>query len=103
MKHLIDTNLIQTLGLDKLSPEEQEQILVDIGDVIYQSIISRAIQALSNKDKVELDHLLADKPDFDQIGNFMYEHIPHIDRIAEEEINNFKKIALQTVQGVAAA
>jgi hypothetical protein len=103
MKHLIDNNLIHTLGLDKLSIEEQEQILVDIGDVIYSSIISRAIQVMSNKDKVEFDHLLSDKPDFDKLGEFIYEHVPNIDRIAEEEISNFKKIAIDTVQGVVAA
>jgi hypothetical protein len=100
MKNLIDNNLIHTLGLDKLSIEEQEQILVDIGDVIYSSIISRAIQVMSNKDKVEFDHLLSDKPDFDKLGEFIYEHVPHIDKIAEEEISNFKKIAIDTVQGV---
>lgn len=103
MKQIIDNNLIHSLGLDKLSLDEQEQILVDIGDVIYSSIISRAILAMSNKDKVEFDHLLADKPDFDKLGEFIYEHVPNIDKIAEEEISNFKKVAFDTVQGVVAA
>ncbi len=102
MKTIVDNNLILSLGLDKLTPEEQEQILVDIGDVIYDSIISRALRELSEKDKIELDHLLADRPDFDRLGSFLHDRVPHIDRIAAEEINNFKKLALDTVNSVAA-
>ena len=102
MKKIIDNNLIVSLGLDKLSPAEQEQILVDIADVVYDSIISRAIKAMSDKDKTMFEHLLADHPDFDTLGEFIYTHVPHIDRIAEEEINNFKKVALETVGAITA-
>jgi hypothetical protein len=101
MKQVVDNNLIVSLGLDKLSPAEQEHILADIGDVIYDSIIARAIKEMSDKDKIELEHLLADRPDFDRLGEFIYTHVPHIDRIAQEEIVNFKNIALNTVSGMA--
>lgn len=103
MKSLVDVNLIKALGLDKLPPEEQEKLLLQIGDVIYESIIGRAIKALNVKDKIELEHMLADNPSFETIGEFMYAKIPNIDKIAEEEIGSFKKIALDTFRTAVAA
>jgi hypothetical protein len=75
---------------------------VEIGDVIYDSIIARAIRGMSEVDKNQLEKLLAGSPDFDILGEFIYTHVPHIDEIAEEEISNFKKIAIDTVSAVVA-
>jgi hypothetical protein len=103
MKHITDKNLIKTLGLDNLPPADQEKLLLQIGDCIYEAIIARTLKAMTPTDKVELEHLLAENPSFEIIGEFIYSRVPNIDTIAEEEINTFKKIALDTIQVAVAA
>lgn len=95
MKKLVNVNLIKSLGLEVLSNEEQEKIILQISDVIYDSIITRSIGKLDKKAKVELEFMLAHNPSSDELGKFLYEKVPHLDRIAEEEITSFKKIALE--------
>ncbi len=102
MKQIIDTKLLQQLGLDTLPIKDQERLMMSIGDAIYDSIIARAIRAMNSKDKVEFEHMLADNPTFDSLGEFIYKAVPGIDKIAEEEIKSFQKIALETFQSAYA-
>jgi len=95
MKKLINVNLIKSLGLEYLSLEEQEKIILHASDIIYDSIITRSIGKLDSKAKIELEFMLAHNPSSEEIGKFLYEQVPHLDRIAEEEITSFKKIALE--------
>ncbi len=96
MKNLINTNLIKNLGLDNLSPEDQEKLILRISDTLYEAIIARSLGKLSSKDKTELEYMLAHNPTSESLGAFIYEKVPQIDQIAEEEITSFKKIVLST-------
>ncbi len=95
MKKIADINLLKSLGLDALPVADQEAMLLQIGDVIYESIISRVLGELKSKEKTDLDYMLTHNPTPEQIGEFMSEKVPHIDQIATEEIEAFKSIALK--------
>jgi succinate dehydrogenase flavin-adding protein (antitoxin of CptAB toxin-antitoxin module) len=96
MINISDANLIQTLGLQNLKETDLKKILSDIGDVIYESIIMRAIKSMSEENKQAFEQLLSENPTHEVLGEFIYNNVPNIDKIAEEEIVNFKKIALKT-------
>lgn len=102
MKQIVDTKLLAQLGLDTLPLAEQEKLMMSIGDAIYESIMARAIRVMNTKDKIEFEHMLSDNPSFDTVGDFIYKAVPTIDKIAEEEILSFQKIALETFQSAYA-
>lgn len=101
MDEILKQNIIKDLGLDKLSQAEQEEVLLSIGKLIYQGVIVRVMNELSEKDKEEFDKLLMEKiDDQEAVFNFLKSKIPHLDELVNEEIGKFKKESLEFMKKV---
>ncbi len=87
----IQQNIITSFGLDSLSEKEQTRVLDDIGKVIYQRVILRLLDVLSEEDKDAFDKMLGKKGNNQKIiEEFLTTKIPNLDTFVEEEIANFK-------------
>jgi hypothetical protein len=92
MANVINQNLIQALGIDKLPEEEQTEVLMDISRVVYQNIVLRVLDELKDEDKDEFDAFLEKTPeDQEAIYEFLKTKIPNLDQIAAEEVEKFTK------------
>lgn len=108
MDKYLKANLITELGIDKLPPERQAELLLKIGDVLYQAVIGRVVEELSESDRDEFDKLLAlriggldeKKDDEDAVFNFLHSKLPNLDEIVNEEIAEFKKESLETMDAI---
>ena len=84
------TDILDALGIDDLSEKEQEAFLLDIGDIIYQGTLMRAMQDMDEESKDAFEALLARDPADEEMERFMEEHMPTIDQAAAETITQLR-------------
>lgn len=103
MDESIKIDLVRELGLDKLSPAEQEKALLGIGDSVFQSVLMRVVDTLSADGRRELEVVLEDpakQNNPDALYAFLKGKVPELDSIVAEEIAAFKKDATDTMGGI---
>jgi len=85
--------IIKDLGLDSLSEKEQEEALLSIGRMTFMSVLIKAMEELSERDKDELEKILTKKPNDEKtILNFLQLRLPNLNEIVNEEVNKLKKV-----------
>lgn len=92
MDTILQKNIIKELGLDTLPEKEQEEALLSVGRIIFQSVLIRTMEELSEADKDEFDKILSDKSnDEEVILGFLQKKIPNLDEIVNDEVVKFKQ------------
>lgn len=92
MVSILQKNIIKELGLDTLPEKEQEQALLDIGRIIFQSVLIRVMEELDDKGKDEFEKILTEKPnDEEAILGFLQLKLPNLNDIVQEEVAKFKE------------
>lgn len=100
----IQKDLLDILGLEKLPTKEQEEILGRISNLIFQGILTRAIQELTDEERETLDEVLKkqeEDPNSDALYTYLKEKIPHLDKVVAEEIEEFKEEFIGTMKALA--
>lgn len=102
MDKYLKANLITELGIDTLPEERQADLLLKIGETIFQAVIARVIEELSEEDRTAFDRILDEKKDDeDAVFTFLQAKLPHLDEIVNEEIAEFKKESLETMEAIS--
>ncbi len=86
----IKENIIEILGLDKLSQTEREDILLSIGSIIYQEVLMRVMETMSDKNKDEFEKLLDENSKPEEIFEFFRNKAPDFEKIIKEETEKFE-------------
>lgn len=90
-----DRDLLKEFEIDKMSEEEQQKILVQIQQTIFNRAMVRALESMDEKSKNELSTLVEEKKlDESTVLKIIKEKIPNFDEIIEEEIVKFRKLSL---------
>lgn len=77
--------LIKALGLEKASPEKQAEVVEAIGVVVYQAVITRAMEEMSD-DKLDAFEKVTDsEPTPEILIEFFMKEIPNFDTMMKEE------------------
>ncbi|OGZ35878.1 MAG: hypothetical protein A3A94_01255 [Candidatus Portnoybacteria bacterium RIFCSPLOWO2_01_FULL_43_11] len=92
MTKSIEDNLISQLGLDDLPQEKKIELIMKWGNLVQKDIIMRILRELPEKDKKELDELLAEKGEnMEDIYKFLENKMPNLDDLVREEIEKFRE------------
>lgn len=92
MQDILKKNIIKDLGLDALPEKDQEEALLTVGKIIFQTVLIRVLQELTEKEKDQFEKLLTEKPDDEEtILSFLQAKIPHLNDIVNEEVAKFKR------------
>lgn len=91
----------EEFGLSTLSPEKQTELLTRIGGVIYQSVLMRALDQMTEDEQDAFDTLLEKNIEPEEIFSFLKEKVPTIETIIKEESDAFKKEMVDTMSKVA--
>ena len=92
MPTILQKNIIQDLGLGKLSEKKQEEALLSIGRIIFQSVIIRVMNELDKAGKDEFEKILTEKPnDEEAIMSFLQSQLPNLNEIVNDEVAKFKQ------------
>ncbi|HUY69710.1 MAG TPA: hypothetical protein VMU70_01670 [Candidatus Tyrphobacter sp.] len=91
MNEELKQNVIKGLGLELLTPDQQEDALDKIGRLIYQGTLERALERLSDSDLDEFEkNFSGDNADPEAVMRFLKDKIPDLDRLTEEEVKDFR-------------
>ncbi|MFA6252023.1 MAG: hypothetical protein WCX74_01330 [Candidatus Paceibacterota bacterium] len=82
-------DIIQELNLENLSEDEQVEMISEMSDVVYEKIILKILEKLSDEDSVVLTNLLSAEK-FDEATDFINEKIPNFEEVMDEEITDFQ-------------
>jgi hypothetical protein len=95
-QNLLD-DMFEDLGLDLLPPEEREEVVAHIGEVIFEGVMLRTVQALDDTKKEELTALFdasSSDPENEEKHNaiqaFIETNVPDFDKYLAAEIEALK-------------
>jgi len=89
----IQKEITNLLSLDNLLPEEREEIILRVGALIYQNIMTRALEIMSEADQDEFEKMLDAQSGPEEIFVFLKNKVPNFEEIMKEEAEKFKNKA----------
>lgn len=93
----LSQNLIVEWGLQKLPLEEQTDMIERLGRIIYQALLVRSLDILSDVEQEELDLLLdEDTTEVPDVLVFLESKIPTFQIVLQEEVEKLKADVLVT-------
>lgn len=92
--------LVQELGLQALSEEEQNSAIERIGAVIFQNVLMRTYSTLPPETQTELEAIMADTTKPETLFAFLQTKVPDLDAMIKEEVIKFKAEATSVMEGI---
>ncbi|MEA2701303.1 MAG: hypothetical protein QOE22_12 [Candidatus Parcubacteria bacterium] len=83
-------DLLEALDIDELPPEEQEALLLDLGDLVFRGSMLRLIERMDLKTKDDFDALLDTNPSEEDVMDFLTARIPDADSAVEETLADIR-------------
>jgi hypothetical protein len=93
------TSIIRALGLDPttMAPEMQQEVLGRVGTLVYQAVLIRVMEVLSDEDVAEFEKLIDGGADQDKIFDFLKVKVMNLDDLIKEEALKFKNETMSTM------
>lgn len=90
MDALLRTKILTDFHLQGLSTEDQEEAIRNIGEIMFQKLILRIADELSEEERSKLLELMgAGSPD--EIQGFLVDKIPNLDLLMKHELEELKQ------------
>lgn len=97
----LSENLFTAFGLDRLEPAKQEEALKQIGDIVFQRIMLRLAEVLSEAQMNQFDQsLLREEQEPGSVMKFLQAEVPNVGSLIDEEVAGFKEEALDLVRSI---
>lgn len=87
----VNDNIITILGIDKLPVEQQKDTMEKMGAIVYQEVMLRVLDIMSEEDKDAFEKLIEENPNPEAMFDFLGQKVPNIDEIVSEEANKLKE------------
>lgn len=81
----IHSVLIKALGLENASKEKQDEVVESMGAVIYQAVITRALEEMKDETVDEFEIITDNDPTPEKLIKFFMEKIPNFEAMMKEE------------------
>lgn len=92
MNNILSKDIIEDWGLGSLPPDKQADVVDRMGKMIYQAVLVRALDILSEKEQEEFDVILdKDSSTPQEVLAFLKSKIPTFDQLVIEERNSLKQ------------
>ncbi len=92
MNNILSKDIIKEWGLGALPPEKQLEMVERIGRIIYQAILVKSLDILSEKEQLEFDLLLdEDTTTPDDVLSFLQKKIPTFEQLVLDERKSLKE------------
>ena len=92
MNSILSKDVIRDWGLGTMPAPEQSAIVERIGRILYQAILVRSLDILSEKEQVEFDEILDnDSTTPDDVLAFLQKKIPTFEKMVEDERKSLKE------------
>jgi hypothetical protein len=78
----------KALGLDELEQDERDQIIADIGDLVFRSSMVRFIERMDEPTKDKFDALMARNPGEEAVVAFLEANDPDADGVIQSAVQD---------------
>lgn len=99
-KSEVRKNIIELFEIEKLPEEKQEETIIRIGNIIFQSVLIRVLPILSEEELDQYEKMVEDGVEPDALLDFFFEKIPSFLEIVAEESENFRKESAEVLEQI---
>ncbi len=100
MFNTINKNIIEILGINALPVEQQKEAMEKLGAIVYQEVMLRVLDIMSEEDKDAFEKLIEVNPDPEAMFTFLAEKVPNIDQIVTEEAQALREESAEILGGI---
>lgn len=86
----IQKNISDTLELENLPLEERQEVILRVGALVYQNVLMRVMEIMTEKDQDEFEKLLDKSAGPEEIFTFLKDRVEDFEKIIKEEALKFK-------------
>jgi hypothetical protein len=87
----VKKEIMKELGLESLSQEKQDDILVKMGEIILKKIFIETVDRLSAEDRKEFENMLEKGKSTDEVEVFLNNKIDDYDEMVEKIVGELKE------------
>jgi hypothetical protein len=96
----INKNIVTILGINTLPVEKQKEAMERLGAIVYQEVMLRALDILTEEDKDEFEKLIEKDPNPETMFGFLSEKIPNLEDIVKEEAESLRKESVEIISEI---
>lgn len=97
MESQINSELATLLGVNKMSPQEQNDFLTRTGEVIINSAVGKLLLSLGEEQVKELEIYIENVPESEDVFAYFLKTYPEFESILEGEMEAFRNGAVEIV------
>ena len=99
LQKLANINFIKELGIDKLSKEKKEQVLMQMGEIIQQRTLLKLAEKMTDKEKETFNKILEEnRENPEKITEYLQTNFPDLNKIVIEEIGKYKQEIMELMK-----
>jgi len=91
MFNKINKKIIDVLGIGDLPIEKQNEVMEEIGALVYQSVITKSLDMMNAEDKNLFEKLISTNQNPEAMFTYLGEKIKNIEELTEEEAHKFRE------------
>lgn len=93
----INKNIVVTLGINTLPIEKQKEAMERLGAIVYQEVMLRVLDILTEEDKDEFEKMIEKDPNPEILFEYLSNKIVNFDEIVKEEAENLREEAAEII------
>lgn len=83
-------DLFEALDMSELPAEEQEELLLDLGDLVFRGSMLRLIERMDDPTKDDFNALMDTDPSEEAVMGFLQARVPDADQAVEETLADIR-------------
>jgi hypothetical protein len=92
MNEDFNKKIIKDFGLENMDSREQERMIEKIGNLLFESVIERAVDVMDEGIMNEFDEVIGNAgSDYQKIISFLKSRVPEFDKVVSEELSRLKR------------
>jgi len=92
MNEDLNKKIAKDFGLENMNPEEQERMVEKIGNLLFESVIERSMDAMNEKTMSDFDSVITEAgDDYPKVLSFLKTNVPGFGSIVAEEMKRLKR------------
>lgn len=92
MNEEFNKKIVKDFGLEEMDSREQEQMIEKIGNLLFESVVERAVDVMDEEAMKEFDGVIENAGnDYQKIISFLKSRVPGFETIVSEELFRLKR------------
>ena len=79
-------SILEALDIEALAPEEQQELILELGDLVFRGTMLRLIERMDDATQDEFSLLLDRDPQEDEVEQFIKSRVPGADEAVEQTL-----------------